>query len=130
MNKLNKKMPTSWKSSNIELDYNNDFTAINLHQAIHGLGIVEDSIFHSLRLTMFLNDSIIFIKEHSKKEPKLFILLEKNVLFYSLMGIKDMIWANNERIRRFQERITIKEGLLVEPPKELYENDWDYNLLP
>ncbi len=130
MNKLNKKMPQSWKSSMIKLDRNNDFTAIDLHEAIHGLGVEADSVFHALRLTMFLNDTIIFIKEHSFKDPKLFILLEKNAVFYSLMGLKDRRWSDEERIRRFQERITIKEGLSVELPDKLYDNEWDDTLLP
>lgn len=130
MKKLGKEMPKRWKTSSVILDKDNVFTEIDLHQAVHGLGVEADSIFHSIRLTMFLNDSIIFVMEHNKNNPKLFILLEKNTLFYPIMGIADRKWAADERIRRYQERIMIKEGVTIEAPENLYENDWDDVLLP
>lgn len=130
MNKLGKEMPKRWKSSEIVLDKTADFTEIDLHQAVHGLGVEADSVFHALRLTMFLNDAIIFVVEHNESSPKLFVLLEKNTPFYSLMGIKDQKWAMDERIRRYQERIMIKEGVTIEAPKKLYENEWDDVFLP
>lgn len=130
MMKLGKQMPDRWKTSKIVLDKTSPFTEIDLHEAVHGLGVESDSVFHALRLTMFLNDTIIFIKEHNAIEPKLFILLEKNALFYSLMGFKDKRWSDNERIRRYQERIMIKEGLTIDPPDHLYENEWDNTFLP
>ena len=127
---LGKQMPDRWKASRIVLDKNAPFTEIDLHEAVHGLGVEADTVFHALRLTMFLNDTIIFIKEHNPVEPKLFILLEKNALFYHLMGIKDKKWSDAERIRRYQERIMIKEGLTIDPPDHLYENEWDNTFLP
>lgn len=130
MKKLDKEMPTRWNTTNIILDKNNAFTKIDLHQAVHGLGVEADSLFHALRLTMFLNDSIIFVLEHSNNDPKMFILLEKNTLFYTIIGIKDRKWAMDERIRRYQERIMIKEGLTIEVPEKIYENEWDEVLLP
>lgn len=130
MNILGKKMPEKWKSTQINIDKENPFTRIDLHEAVHGLGVEADSVLHALRLTMFLNDTVIFIVEHDANNPKLFIMLEKNAMFFYLMGLKDKKWSENERIRRYQERIMIKEGLTVEPPDYLYENEWDNTFLP
>lgn len=130
MKQLGKEMPKRWKNSKIDLDNGNEFTEINLHEAVHGLGVEADSVFHALRLTMFLNDTIIFVMDHNKNNPKLFVLLEKNTVFYPIMNIADRQWALNERIRRYQERIMIKEGVTIEPPEQLYENKWDDVLLP
>ena len=130
MRNLDKEMPERWKKSQIILEKENDFTEIDLHQAIHGLGVEADSIFHAIRLTMFLNDTIIFVMEHDSEKPQLFILLEKNALFYPLMGLKDKKWASDERIRRYRERMMIKEGATIEEPKELHEDEWDKVMLP
>lgn len=130
MNKLGKEMPQRWKTSKIDLDLNKDFTQIELHQAIHGLGVEADTVFHALRLTMFLNDTIIFVMEHNDDKSKLYILLEKNTVFYPIMGVEDRKWAADERIRRYQERMMIKEGVTIEPPEKLYENEWDDTFLP
>lgn len=130
MNSLGKQMPNRWKTAQICLNPKSPFTEIELHEAVHGLGVEADTTFHALRLTMFLNDTIIFIIEHNEDEPKLFILLEKNALFYPLMGIHDKRWSDDERIRRYTERIMIKEGLAIEPPNHLYENEWDNTFLP
>ena len=46
-------------------------------EAIHGLGTADDEEFHKLRLSMFLNDTIIFLIEHCEERNKLFIMLEK-----------------------------------------------------
>lgn len=127
---LNKSMPNSWLSKTVELDENNPFTEFDLHEAIHGLGIEADTLFHSLRLNFFLNDTLIFIIEHNKEMPKLFLLLEKNPMFYSLLKLKDNQWVNHERMRRYQERALIKEGLCVKAPGKLHENEWDNVLLP
>jgi hypothetical protein len=130
MNKLNKEFPKRWKSWSIGLEKDKPFTEIELHEAVHGMGVEADRVFHALRLTMFLNDTIIFVIEHSGCKRKLFIMLEKNPIFNSIMNINDRKWTDDERLRRYQERILIKEGLSIEPPEHLYENDWDDTLLP
>lgn len=130
MKHLGKELPSRWKKTEIVLNSDSQYTEIDLHQAVHGLGVEADKVFHALRLTMFLNDAIIFVVEHNETNPKLFILLEKNTPFYPLLGIKDKKWASDERIRRYQERVMIKEGVTIEIPKNLYENKWDDVFLP
>lgn len=129
-NILNKTMPNSWLKNNIYLDREKPFTTLDLHEAIHGLGIEADTIFHSLRLNFFLNDTLILLIEKNSDKTKLFILLEKNPMFFYLIENKDKTWVNQERIRRFQERALIKEGLCVKAPEKLHENEWDNILLP
>lgn len=128
--KLNKQIPPRWDFSNILIDRKKEFTEIELHQAVHGLGIEKDTFFHSLRLTFFLNDTLIFIIEKKENEKKLFLLLEKNPFFFYLAGMKDETWVSVERLRRFHERERIKYGLEVDVPEQLYKNDWDNVLLP
>lgn len=130
MNNLGKEMPIRWKNTGYSLDDHNDFTEISLHQAVHGLGVETDKVFHALRLSMFLNDTLILIVEHDENKKNLFVLLEKNTMFYYLVGLKDKRWADDERIRRFHERLMIKEGLTIDLPQNLYENEWDNVLLP
>ncbi|MCR5625367.1 MAG: hypothetical protein K6G11_09060 [Lachnospiraceae bacterium] len=71
-------------------DKTKQFTEIELHKAVHGLVVEADTLFHSLRLTMFLNDTVIFVCDHSVFSPKLFILFEKNVLFYGIIKSKQL----------------------------------------
>lgn len=65
-----------WKDEDsISLKRGAQFTEIQITQAIHGLGTSSDIEFHKLRLSMFLNDTIIFLIEHCEGRNKLFILL-------------------------------------------------------
>ena len=130
MELLGKEMPDRWEKTYVDIESKNDFVEIDLHEAVHGIGVEADQIFHSLRLSMFLNDTIIFVIEHSADNPNLFIMLEKNVLFYYLLGLRDKKWADLERLRRYQERVMIKEGITVDPPDQLYDNEWDNTFLP
>ncbi len=131
LNTLKKSLPAKWRKelSGIELQ-SDSFTSIELREAIHGLGTKDDSIFHSLRLNCFLNDTIIFLIEKSQDHNKLFILLEKNPKFFELLNLKDKEWSEKERLRRFKEREQIKEGLNISIPVRLYDNEWDDILLP
>ena len=71
-----------WDDDSIELNEDNWFTNIRLTEAIHGLGTSDDKEFHKLRLSMFLNDSIILLIEHNNEKNRLFIMLEKNPRFF------------------------------------------------
>lgn len=130
MNALGKEMPSRWKGAEIVLDKSKPFTDISLHEAIHGIGVEADTVFHSLRLTMFLNDTIIFICEKQKGSQNLFIMLEKNAQFYYVNGLRDKKWMDAERIRRYRERAMISEGVLPELSGQIYESEWDRVLMP
>lgn len=128
---LDKEMPAKWLNKYYRVeDSFPEFIPIELKEAIHGLGTESDTIFHSLRLNIFLNDTIIFLIEKNKNENRLFILLEKNPKFFNLLGIHDIEWMESERIRRFKENMLIKEGLVLKNNDNLYESEWDNVLLP
>lgn len=84
---LNKSLP-DWVSDemNIVLDYSSPFTSIELSQAIHGLGTAANTEFHKLRLSMFKKDTFILLIEKNKYSKNLFVMLEKNPVFFTLIG--------------------------------------------
>ena len=90
-NKLNKQIsPTSrrnWDFDNLNVSLSaGNFTPINLHCAVHGLGMSEDVDFHKLRHHLFKGDTFILLAELNQTEKNLFILLEKNPIFFSIIG--------------------------------------------
>ena len=93
-----------WDDDSIELNEDNWFTNIRLTEAIHGLGTSDDKEFHKLRLSMFLNDSIILLIEHNNEKNRLFIMLEKNPRFFELAGISDQAWVKYLETEQEQER--------------------------
>lgn len=116
LKKLNKYDRLFSSKSDVFLNKESPFTDIQITQAIHGLGTSEDKEFHKLRLTMFLNDTIMFLIEHTKEKNKLFIMLEKNPRFFTLVGIADKAWQQYVEIHRRQEvaRIEGKQVLRAE----------------
>ena len=94
------------------------FTPIQITQAIHGLGTAEDTEFHKLRLSMFCNDTFIVLIEHSAIK-NVYIMLEKNPRFFTLVGETNKSWEQYLQVKRKQEqaRITTQTGLVVEEEK-------------
>lgn len=89
---LNKEISTNakrnWDFENLNVSLSNDskFTSINLHCAVHGLGMAEDEEFHKLRHHLFKGDTFILLCELNSTKNNLFILLEKNPIFFSIIG--------------------------------------------
>lgn len=84
---LNKPLP-DWATddNSVNLDNTKAFTSIELSQAIHGLGTAQNIEFHKLRLSMFKKDTFILLIEESADGKNLFVLLEKNPVFFTLIG--------------------------------------------
>lgn len=108
LEKLNKNFSKFCDENNISLNEDDEFTEIQLTEAIHGLGTADDKQFHKLRLSMFLNDTVIFLIEHNKDRKNLFIMLEKNPRFFTLVGESDTAWENYITSQRNQEISAIK----------------------
>lgn len=90
-----KKFPLTWHWSNYKNNFpNKDFIEIELSCAIHGLGIQENIEFHKLRRNIFKNDTIIFLMRKNEKQKDLYILLEKNPKFFTIIGEKNESWEN------------------------------------
>lgn len=99
-----------WDFSKLDLKLSNtNFTPIQLHVAVHGLGIQMDNEFHKLRHHLFRGDTFILLCELvPNKQNKLFIVVEKNPVFFSIIG------RTNKSYENYQERVRdrmIKQAL-------------------
>ncbi len=104
--------------NDITIDETKPFTEIKLTEAIHGLGTADDEEFHKLRLSMFLNDSIIFLIEHDNKRNKVFMLLEKNPRFFTLSGESDTAWEKYISTQIKQEKAALKGKAQLDASEE------------
>lgn len=76
----------NWDFDNLDIDLSSgQFTPIELHCAVHGLGMSQDKEFHKLRHHLFKGDTLVLLFELSE-EKKMFVLFEKNPVFFSVIG--------------------------------------------
>ena len=102
----------NWKFEDykLNLDNENEITKINLTYAAHGVGTARDIEFHKLRRSLFRNDRIMFLIENKlNSQNNVFILLSKNPVFYTILGIK-----NNRWLKIAEEDIKRKEYILTQ----------------
>lgn len=78
LEKLNKRTD---KVGDVELA-DNELVPIQISQAIHGLGIAEDDLFHELRKNTFWNDTMYFLCLTNE----LIVIPKRNAKFYSVLG--------------------------------------------
>lgn len=109
--KLNKNIQgrasSNWDFENLNVKLSNEmFTPINLHCAVHGLGMQEDTEFHKLRHHLFKGDIFILLYEKSSTSKNLFILLEKNPIFFSVIGEINKDYENYQK--QLRERLINK----------------------
>ncbi|GAA8581513.1 hypothetical protein KYTH42_04490 [Helicobacter pylori] len=71
---------------------NQDFTPIELHQAVHGIGMNQDVEFNKLRHNLFKNDLLYLLIEKTQTQKNLFIMPFRNPLFFSLLGVTNSKW--------------------------------------
>lgn len=86
LKKLNKKVSWNFKELDIKIDKENWITPIELSCAVHGLGTKSNEEFHKLRHHIFKSDTFIILFEKGKEKNNIFILLEKNPAFFSVLG--------------------------------------------
>ncbi|MDD2495825.1 MAG: HNH endonuclease signature motif containing protein [Clostridia bacterium] len=104
------------------------FTPIELRHAIHGIGTSADLEFHKIRHNIFKNDSLILIIEEKIDNTKnLYILLDKNPSFFSIVNETNKAYENYLiKGKRILELYT-KE--MVEDEKtRRYQNSWRESL--
>ncbi|MCH5172029.1 MAG: HNH endonuclease [Erysipelotrichales bacterium] len=118
-NKLNKvigrRKRSSWKFDDLNLSVNEElFTSIPLHVAVHGLGMEQDKEFHKLRHHMFKGDTLILLFEKDNNENNLFVLLEKNPIFFSIINQTNKAYENYQRQTRLRliQRVTTRTNAL------------------
>lgn len=107
------RIPSGKNWNFLELDVKleeGNFTPIDLHCAVHGIGTSQDVEFHKLRHHLFKGDTIIFLAElYSGAIPKkdnLFVIVEKNPAFFSVLGLVN---SNYEKyLKEVREQRNIK----------------------
>ena len=105
------------------------FTEISLGTAAHGIGTSKDTVFHELRENIFTNDRIYFLVESAGSPKKVFILLDKNPIFFQIIGKGNSAWVKYlERVRQHEdERIRAHEPLAETTTRSL-QSEWKDNL--
>lgn len=119
----------NWKIEDCEVyTSDNKFTPIQLRYAIHGIGTSIDVEFHKLRHNIFKNDSLILIIEETKSgEKKLFILLDKNPRFFSIINETNQTYE--DYLVRWKRIAELYQKEMVEDKKtRKYQNAWRESL--
>lgn len=114
----------NWDFSNLDLSLSDDeFTPIKLHCAVHGLGMSQDTEFHKLRHHLFKGDTFILLGEIAEGYKNLFILVEKNPVFFSIMGITNSDYENYQNLvrKRLINKATEKENAIDEIDESMDE---------
>lgn len=103
---MNERKKASWDFNELNLNLSDgDFTSIDLHVAVHGLGVKVDKDFHKLRHHMFKGDTFILLCEIQNDGSKnLFIIPEKNPAFFSIIG------ESNKAFQTYQ--VKLRERLI------------------
>ena len=126
--KLNKKV--NWKEHEMDVKLSEgDFTPIELRHAIHGIGTKKDTEFHKLRHNMFRNDNAMFLIETRADKKFVFIYLEKNPIFFNLLGIANEEWINYLKREEEKSKNIIKNDVtslitLNEEKTRTQQNKW------
>ena len=112
------KMPNwNFDDYRVSLDTEKGITQIDLTYAAHGVGTARDVEFHKLRRSLFRNDRIMFLIENKPdSQNNVFILLSKNPVFYTILGIKNDKWLKiaEEDIKRKEYELTKQNNINTE----------------
>lgn len=134
--KLNKTIPKgslrSWNFDTLDVNLTEGkFTKIDLHVAVHGLGMGIDKDFHKIRHHLFKGDALLLLFElkNNNERNNMFILFEKNPIFFNLIGETNKNYANyQDKVRRnLITQITNKENVINESNEEVtrqQQNQW------
>lgn len=116
----------SWDFNNLNLKLSDgEFTPIELHCAVHGLGVAgADDEFHKLRHHIFRGDTFVLLFELTEKEKNMFILLEKNPAFYSILGKINKSYE--EHLKRVRKRLVDQKKYVpnnLDPMKSFIDDE-------
>ncbi len=96
---------------------NQDFTPIELRQAVHGIGMNQDVEFNKLRHNLFKNDLLYLLIEKTQTQKNLFIMPFRNPLFFSLLGVTNSKWQS------YQEQKLKRENNLIAKSPTLFQEE-------
>lgn len=102
LNKIISPRSRGWNFDDLDVQLSDgQFTPINLHVAVHGLGMKSDTDFHKIRHHLFKGDTLLLLFELNAQRNKMYLIFEKNPIFFSLIGETNSAYARyQERIRR------------------------------
>ena len=82
-----------WDKKDFKINLIGDFTPIKLSLAAHGIGVAANKEFDKLRRNIFKSDTlIILLTKKQNGNIKMFIMLEKNPSFFTLIGEGNKSW--------------------------------------
>lgn len=118
LDKLNKR--PNWYDLDYDVELRDgDITDIQLTHAIHGLGTSDDKEFAKLRLNIFKNDIIIFLIESRPNFQKnLFIMVEKNPIFFNIIGETNNSWQRFAEKQKKIEEYNLKNKTIIDIENE------------
>lgn len=84
---------TDWNYEDFKVNLHDGlFTSIQLSVAVHGIGAQDDEVFHKLRRSIFRGDNLVLLLRKIDGEKTLYIMLEKNPKFYTIIGEGNSSW--------------------------------------
>lgn len=86
------KNPPAWNYDDYKLNLTGEFTPIQLTHAIHGIGTSDDEVFKNLRRSMFKSDTLDILLRKKEDKKEIYIMLEKNPRFFTLIGESNSSW--------------------------------------
>lgn len=86
------KQPTTWNYDEYKIDLVGNFTPIQLTHAIHGIGTSDDETFKKLRRNIFKSDTLNILLRKKNEKKEVYIMLEKNPRFFTLIGESNSMW--------------------------------------
>lgn len=118
----------NWKKSDFLMIFDWDLTEIELRHAIHWIWTSDDEVFHKLRRNIFKNDSLILlIEESSNWDKKLFILLDKNPKFFSIINETNKAYERYLlKEKQISEKVT--HELIEDEKTRKFQNLWRVKL--
>lgn len=117
----------SWSQDKLDLIYSNDkFKKIDLHCAVHGLGMSIDEDFHKIRHNLFKGDVFILLFEIKEGKGNLFVLFEKNPIFFNLLGLTNDSYLKYQQNLQRRTQLALKEKQLNVPEEvtRKQQNAW------
>ncbi len=112
---LNRNVPSWVNSANdITLSSSSSFTPIHITRAAHGFGVENDTEFHKLRKSIFKNDVFMLMIEKRSDKINIFILLEKNPIFFTIIKENNTVWQQYAEKQQQKIESTLKTNKLIE----------------
>lgn len=122
------KHPSTWNYDEYKYELSGEFTPIELRHAIHGLGTSEDKVFKNIRRSIFKSDIINILLRRKENTKEVYILLEKNPRFFTIIGETNATWEkflndnNKHELFHFLKKNEINTGESEKTRKN--QNKW------